>query len=51
MSESQVERIAERIMDGLDRRYMRGELTAARYQRRVRALDRWAARQLRKRRG
>lgn len=41
LSESDIERTAEARMDRLDRRYMRGLMTAQEYEAAVRELDRW----------
>lgn len=40
MTEEQIERAAESSMNGLDAALMRGDLTQAEYEGRVRALDR-----------
>lgn len=39
MTEDQIERYAEQAMNGLDRRYMKGELTEAQYEKAVRELN------------
>jgi hypothetical protein len=41
MTEDQIERIAERKMDALDKRFMAGELSQAEYDKAVKALDQW----------
>ena len=41
MTETQIEAIAERRMDNLDRQYLAGELTDQEYRAAVRALDEW----------
>lgn len=45
MTPDQIERTAERRMDALDARLMRGALTQSEYDREVRALHRWTERQ------
>ncbi len=42
ITEDQIERQAERMMDFYDRQLMRGEFTQAAYDRYVRDLDAWA---------
>ena len=41
MTETQIEAIAERRMDDLDRQYLGGQLTDHQYREAVRALDAW----------
>jgi hypothetical protein len=48
VTEDQIERIAEREMDRLDREYMSGVLSKYRYDKEVRALDRWVREELKK---
>jgi uncharacterized coiled-coil protein SlyX len=47
MTEEQIERLAERKMDVLDRRYIEREMTEAEYQAAVMELNRWVERQYR----
>lgn len=42
MTEDKIERIAERRMDSLDRRYLAGEISPAEYHAGVKDLDAWA---------
>jgi len=46
-SEDQIERIAERQMDNLDRQYTKGMLTNEEYNQEVLELDRWVRDELR----
>jgi hypothetical protein len=48
LTEEQIERQAERWMDGLDRMLMSGKLTQAAYDLKARALARWADQQYRR---
>ncbi len=41
MTEERIERLAEAMMDSIDRRFGRGEWTQAQYDQIVRDLDRW----------
>lgn len=45
LTEQQIEELAERHMDKLDRKLMRGEITQSEYEREVFILDKWAAHQ------
>jgi uncharacterized membrane protein len=47
-SDEMIERRAERLMDALDRRLMKGDLSQTEYDREVRALDAWANEEYRK---
>lgn len=46
MTEDDIERIAARRMDNLDRRYLSTDMTEADYDREVRAIDAWASARL-----
>lgn len=48
MSEEQIEIAVERMQDGLDKRFLRSDMTQAEYDRRCRAISRWAAIQRRR---
>lgn len=50
MTEDQIEREAERRMDRLDARYLRGEISSEAYDKGVRELDEWAQAENAKRR-
>ena len=50
MTEAQIERHAERVMDGLDRLLLKGEIDQENYDRRVLDLNQWVKNQPRKRR-
>lgn len=43
MTEDQIERIAERQMDKLDRLFTKGMITEAEYDAEVKELDKWCA--------
>ena len=45
LTERQIEDRAERHMDKLDRKLMRGEITQSEYEREVFILDKWTAQQ------
>lgn len=45
MTEEQIERGAERMMDALDRRYLGTAMTEAEYRAEVAAIDAWARQQ------
>lgn len=51
MTEEQIERRVERMVDELDRLYLTTAMTAAVYRERLRAIDAWAERALRVREG
>lgn len=45
LTEQQIEDLAERHMDKLDKKLMRGEITQSEYEREVFILDKWTAQQ------
>lgn len=48
MTEERIERTIEHAMDKLDERFMRGEISRAKYAHEVEKLDAWAEREYRK---
>jgi len=47
MTEQQIESRVERMVDSLDKRYLRGEFTESEYEREMANIDQWAERQYR----
>lgn len=47
MNEDQIERAVERKIDAIDKRYMRGDLSTSAYEAEIKAVDKWAALELR----
>lgn len=45
MTEDQIERVVERRIDAIDKRYLAGELTEEDYREKIREVDEWAKRQ------
>lgn len=45
MTEDQIERVVERRIDAIDKRYLAGEWTEEEYREKIREVDEWAKRQ------
>jgi hypothetical protein len=48
MTEEQIERRAEHLMDKLDSAYMNGNMTEANYKKEVKAIDKWVNQQMKR---